>query len=196
MRGANWVITVAQNVTCFLNEMVFVEYIMILRNNIATEFALFITTVKKKETLIHTCVALGDGPLVSSWPRGREFDSCCHQSFFSLSKKIGCLYTDIENGVKQNNLYCDFYWVLAHNVKRSGNINFKTVFEFSTPTKQSWKICKGSQHFLFSFLDWLTQPQIKESISGITPCRERERERKSKKKDTERERAEERERRR
>ena len=61
------------------------------------------------------------------------------------------------------------------NVERSSNINFKTVFEFSTPTKQSWKICKRSQHFLFSFLDWLTQPQIKESISGITPWRERER---------------------
>ena len=141
----------------------------LLRNSLFSN-----TTVKKKETLIHTCVGLGDGPLVSSWPRGREFDSCCHQSFFSRSKKFGCLYTDIENGVKQNNLYCDFYRVLAHNVKRSSNINFKTVFEFSSPTKQSWKICKRSQHFLLSFLDWLTQPQIKESISGIPPCRKRE----------------------
>ena len=95
-------ITVAQNVTCFLNEMVFVEYIMILRNNIATEFALFITTVKKKETLIHTCVGLGD------WlARGQEVASSIPAAtnlFFSRSKKFGCLYSDIENRVKQNNI--------------------------------------------------------------------------------------------
>ena len=66
------------------------------------------------------------------------------------------------------------------NVKRSSNINFKTVFEFSTLTKQSWKICKRSQHFFqFSRLTDTTADQgINKRYYSVKRERKKERARK------------------
>ena len=148
----------------------------LLRNSL-----FFITTVKKKETLIHTCVGLGDGPLVSSWPRGREFDSCCHQSFSAVLKNLGVCTLLLR--MEWNKIT---YTVISMEYLPTMSNGLVILILKLSLSLALWQNNLGRSvnvvSIFFSFLDWLTQPQIKESISGITPCRERERRKKEQEK--------------